>query len=248
MDLTDRVVWITGAARRLGRAMALELAGRGAHVAVHYHTSEQPARALAAEIEALGRRALLVRADLTNPAEIRDAAERIAAVFGRLDVLVNNAGNFLRQPIDQVAEADWDRSLSINLKAPFFCAQAAARLMRRNPGPAPLGKIVNLADGAALRPYPNHLPYLVAKAGLIAMTRAMALELAPEILVNAIAPGVVLPPEEMPGDERERALRQVLLGRFGAPDDVLAALRFLLEETDYVTGQVIVVDGGRSIA
>jgi pteridine reductase len=252
MDLTDRVAWITGGARRLGREMALALASRGAHVVVHYRRSAEPAGALAADIEALGRRALLVQADLAKPDEIAAAADRIDQAFGRLDVLVNNASNFLRQPIDRVTEADWDRSLSVNLKGAFFCAQAAARLMRRrSPDPVrsgPLGKIVNVADSAALRPYPNHLPYMVSKAGVIAMTQAMALELAPDILVNAIAPGVVLPPEEMNDAERRRALEPLPLGRFGAPDDVVAALRFLLEHGDYVTGQTIVVDGGRAIA
>jgi NAD(P)-dependent dehydrogenase (short-subunit alcohol dehydrogenase family) len=248
MELQESIVWITGAARRLGRAMALHLAGRGADLALHYHTSEAPARELALEIEAMGRRTLLVKADLARPAEIAAAAAAIEAHFGRLDVLINSASNYLRQPIDGVSEADWDASLGADLKGAFFCAQAAARLMRRNAGRRVQGKIVNIADSAALRPYPNHLPYMTAKAGLLAMTQAMALELAPSIAVNAIAPGVVLPQEGMGAAETERALAGIPLGRFGEPKDVLAALDFLLAGSDYVAGQTIVVDGGRSIS
>lgn len=248
MELRDRVAWITGAGRRLGRAMALHLARAGAHVVVHYHTSEDEAREVADTIESLGRRALPVRADLCSPAEIAAAADRIGETFGRLDVLVNSASTFLRQPLMQVTEADWHRSIDVNLKGAFFCAQAAARLMQANAGGPLKGKIVNITDSAAMRPYRNHLPYMVAKAGLITMTEAMALELAPSIHVNAIAPGVVLPPEMMGEEERRRALEPIPLDRFGAPEDVLAALDFLLTGSDYVTGLVVTVDGGRLIA
>lgn len=252
MELQGSIVWITGSARRVGRAMALHVARQGADVALHYHTSEPEARELAREIERLGRRALPVRADLARPEEIAEMAGKIDAAFGRLDVLVNSASNYLRQPIDEVGEADWEASLGANLKGAFFCSQAAARLMRKNEGrPAQgrlQGKIVNIADSAALRPYPNHLPYMAAKAGLIAMTQAMALELAPSIAVNAIAPGVVLAQDGMGEREKERALAGIPLGRFGGPEDVLAALDFLLAGSDYVTGQTIVVDGGRAIS
>jgi pteridine reductase len=244
MDLQDRVIGLTGAARRVGRALALGLARRGAHIALHYHTSAGAARATAAEIEALGRHALPVQGDLTRPAECEAIAAKIDARFGRLDALINNASTFERMPVGTVTEADWDRALGSNLKGAFFCAQAALPLLRRGGG----GCIVNIGDGAALRPYPNHLPYMVAKAGLLTMTQALAVELAPAIRVNAVAPGVVLPPEDMDDAERERALGNVPLGRFGAPEDVLAAVLYLLEGGDYVTGQVLTVDGGRSIA
>jgi pteridine reductase len=244
MDLRDKVVWITGGARRLGRAMALDLAARGAHIVVHYHRSEAEARVTAADIEALGRRALTLRADLARVDEIDAMAAEIERAFGRLDVLINSAANFHRVPLAEVTEADWDRALDVNLKGAYFCARAAARLMARSGG----GKIVNFADWAGFRPYRNFSPYMISKGGVITMTQALAVELAPKIAVNAVAPGVVLPPDAMTEAEAARALRNIPLGRFGAPEDIVKTVAFLLEGSDYITGQVICVDGGRLLA
>jgi len=244
MDLHDRVVWVTGSAQRLGRAMALDLARRGANLVVHYNQSEAEARSAVAEIEALGRRAIMVQADLSDLDQIKGVVARIDEAFGRLDVLVNSAANFHRVKLEAIDEALWDASLNVNLKGPAFCALACVELMRRGGS----GKIINFADWAGFRPYRNYLPYLVSKGGVITLTKALALELAPEIQVNAIAPGPVLPPEGASAAELERMVRQVPLGRLGAPADIVAAVAFLIEGGDYITGQVLCVDGGRLIA
>ncbi|MEN6627647.1 MAG: SDR family oxidoreductase [Candidatus Sumerlaeia bacterium] len=244
MDLKDKVIWITGSARRLGRAMALDLAGRGADIVVHYSTSRAEAEDAAREIEALGRRALIVQGDQCKVADIARIVGEIDKGFGRLDVLINSASNFKRTPIERITEAQWDDSIGVNLKGPAFCALEAAKLIRRGGG----GKIINMADWAGLRPYKHYLPYLIAKAGIVQLTKILALELAPEIMVNAIAPGPVLLPEAMPEEEMQGVLRHVPLGRVGSPRDIVATAAFLLEGSDYITGQILCVDGGRLIA
>ncbi|MCE5228256.1 SDR family oxidoreductase [bacterium] len=244
MNLADKIVWITGSARRLGRAMALDLARRGANIVVHYSTSRHEAEVLAREIEAMGRRTLIVQGDQTRVPDIVRIVGEIDAAFGRLDVLINSASNFKRTPIESVTEADWHDSIDVNLKGPTFCALEAAKLIKRGGG----GKIINMADWAALRPYRNYLPYLIAKAGVVQLTKILALELAPEIQVNAIGPGPVLLPDGMAPEEMQSILQHVPLGRFGSPQDIVATAAFLLEGSDYITGQVICVDGGRFIA
>lgn len=244
MNLKDKVVWVTGSAARLGRAMALDLARRGADIVVHYNTSAEEARATAADIEALGRRALLAQADLTRVDQIQRVVGEIEQGLGRLDVLVNSAANFIRVPWQEINERVYDLSLDTNLKGPAFCALEAARLIRATGG----GKIINFADWAGFRPYKNYLPYLLAKGGIITLTQALALELAPEIAVNAVAPGPVLPPEDATDEMKAMMIRQVPLQRLGSPDDIVATVAFLIEGSDYITGQVICVDGGRLIA
>lgn len=244
MNLDGKIVWITGAGVRLGREMALAAAGRGADVAVHYCKSEAAACEVADEIEALGRRALTIRADLASVDDIREMAADIEEALGGVDVLVNSASNYLPAPVDEIDEAAWDASLDVNLKGAAFCALEAARMMKKRGG----GRIVNVADSAAMRPYPGFLPYMIAKGGLITMTRALAVELAPDITVNAIAPGPVLLPGGATPAQRDRAIRRVPLGREGSPADVVAALMWLLEGGDYVTGQVVCVDGGRFVS
>jgi NAD(P)-dependent dehydrogenase (short-subunit alcohol dehydrogenase family) len=244
MKLQDKVVWVTGSAVRLGRAMALDLARRGANIVVHYNTSEADARKTAAEIEALGRRALLVQADLAQVAQVKRVVGEIEQGFGRLDVLVNSASNFIRVPWQEINETVYDLSLDVNLKGPTFCALEAAKLIRATGG----GKIINFADWAGFRPYKNYLPYLLAKGAMITLTRALALELAPEIAVNAVAPGPVLPPPDASEAMKATMIRQVPLQRMGSPDDIVATVAFLIEGSDFITGQVICVDGGRLIA
>jgi NAD(P)-dependent dehydrogenase (short-subunit alcohol dehydrogenase family) len=244
MKLQDRVVWVTGAALRLGKAMALDLAGRGADIVVHYNKSEAEARATAEQIEALGRRVLVVQADLSQVDQITGVVRQIDEAFGRLDVLINSASNFYRVPLEEITEEVWDKSLTVNLKGPCFCALEAAKLMKRGGG----GKIINFADWAGFRPYRNYLPYLVSKGGIITLTRALALELAPEILVNAVAPGPVLPPPGTTEEEIEKMTRNVPLHRLGSPEDIVATVAFFLEGSDYITGQMLCVDGGRLIA
>lgn len=244
MELTDKIVWITGSAKRLGRAMALEIAKHGANIVVHYSTSRAEAETLAREIEALGRRTLIVQGDQSKIEDIKRIVSEIDAAFGRLDALINSASTFKRTPLESITEADWNDSIAVNLKGPAFCAIEAARLIRRGGG----GKIVNMADWAGLRPYRNYLPYLIAKAGVVALTKTLALELAPEIQVNAIAPGPVLLPEGMSAGEVQALLRHVPLKRLGSPQDIAVTAAFLLEGSDYITGQILCVDGGRLIA
>lgn len=244
MMLQDRVVLITGGARRLGRAIAMALAQRGAHIVCSYHRSAGEAATTVKTLERCGASAAAMQADLTQAAEIQRLMDRIHRRYGRLDVLVNNAANFDRTPFERLTERDWDRALDTNVKGPFLCSLYASRLMRRQRE----GKIINLADWAGVRPYRDYLPYCVSKAGVIGLTKALAKELAPHIQVNAIAPGPILPPEGMTRQARARIAARPLLKRWGTPKDIANAVIFLIEGTDFMTGSVIFVDGGQLIA
>jgi NAD(P)-dependent dehydrogenase (short-subunit alcohol dehydrogenase family) len=244
MTLSGRVILVTSGARRVGRAVALALARRGAHLVIPYRRSAADARATVEAAERLGVRALALRADLSRAAEVKRLFERLARRFGRLDVLVNSAANFERVPFERLTERDWDRALDANLKGPFLCALYASRLMRRRGG----GKIINFADWAGVRPYRDYLPYCVSKAGVIGLTKALAKELAPSIQVVAIAPGPILPPPDMSRAARARIARRVPLQRWGSPEDIARTVVFLIEGTDFMTGSTVFVDGGQLIA
>jgi NAD(P)-dependent dehydrogenase (short-subunit alcohol dehydrogenase family) len=244
MELKERVVLVTGAGVRLGRTIVLELAAAGAAVAVHYGSSRNEASGAVAAIRADGGDAEAFRLDLSETAALPGLVEQVLRRFGRLDVLVNNAAIFPHTPFDTVSEADWDRVMAVNLKAPFFLAQAAARPMRAQGA----GKIINLADISAERPWSGYLPYCISKAGIVTLTRGLARALAPSIQVNAVAPGAILFPEHTSADEKERLLRSVPLGREGDPQDIARTVRFLIEGSDYITGVVLPVDGGRAVA
>ena len=243
MELAGRVVLITGGARRIGHALALGLARRGAAIAFSYHTSAPEARRTVREIESLGVRALAVRADLARAAQVRRLIRRVGQHFGRLDALINSAANFDRISFEALSEQHWDRALDANLKGPFLCALYASRLLRKHGG-----KIINFADWAGVRPYRHYLPYCVSKGGLITLTKALAKELAPRIQVNAIAPGPILPPPDMSPADRRRIARRVPLKRWGRPADLVNTAVFLLEGTDFMTGTTLFVDGGQLIA
>jgi pteridine reductase len=238
-DLAGRVALVTGAGRRVGRAIAVALAADGAHVAVHYHESEEQARATVKAIEDAGGAASIFPADLRDAAAAAGLAGDVARACGRLDVLVNSAGSMMRTPLDTVTPAQWDEVFAVNLRAPFFLSIAAARAM----GGAG-GVIVNVSDHMGFESWPAFVPHGVSKAGVSAMTRALAGALAPRVRVNAVAPGAVLPPEGWPAAERERYAAETPLGRIGTPDDVIGAIRFLIDAT-YVTGETLFVDGGR---
>lgn len=244
METTGKVALVTGSGVRVGKRIALALAGTGMHVAVHYHSSAAPADQTVAEIRALGVEAESFQGDLSQTASIRSLIGAIDERWGRLDVLVNSAAIFPRTPWEEIDEATWDRTLDVNLKAPFFTAWHAVPLMRRGGG----GKIINIADWAGLRPYKNYLPYVISKGGIVTMTKAMAKELAPEIAVNAIAPGPVMLPEDFDAAAAERIRKGTLLQRLGSPDDIAQSAVYLVAMTDFVTGHVLVVDGGRLIA
>jgi len=235
-----RVALVTGAGKRLGRAVALRLAEDGCDVVVHYRSSEADARAVVDGIEKLGRRAEAIAADLNSVAEIKKLFQETSKSFGRLDVLVNSAASFVESAFTATTEKDWHASLDSNLEAPFFCAQAATPMLRESHG-----VIVNFADIGGILGWPGLIPHSISKAGVILMTRALAKELAPEVRVNAIAPGTIT----MPGDppEWERNFIQLApLKRTGTPADITDAVLFLVH-AKFITGQTLVVDGGRAL-
>jgi pteridine reductase len=240
MELRDRVALVTGAGRRLGRAMAHALARRGVVLAIHHHASAQGARELREEIVRGGGRADCFSADLTDAEAARALPERVVAKFGRLDVLVNSAAVMHRLRFEETTPEKWDAIHALNLRAVFFCTQGAAAALR-----AASGKVVNLADLAGLEAWPGFAAHSISKAGVVMLTRVLALSLAPEVTVNAIAPGAVLVPEDYPPEERDRLARSTPLRRLGSPTDVVSALLYLLEGGDFVTGETLVVDGGR---
>jgi len=241
VDLRGRAALVTGAGQRVGRAIALALAARGMKVAVHYHGSEAGARETAELAARAGGDGWTVRADLRRAEEAERVVRDAAAHFGTLDALVNSAAVMVRTPVAEVTPAQWDDMMAINLRAPFFCARAAAAVMG-----ARGGAIVNIADLAGLEAWPQYVPHGISKAGVIQMTRALARALAPHIRVNAVAPGAVLLPPDWTDADAARLASTTPLGRIGTPGDVAQAVCFLLE-ADYVTGDTLIVDGGRHI-
>lgn len=232
------VALVTGGGVRVGRAIALGLAEDGYDLVVNYRTSEAGAAEVAAAAGGMGRRVHTVRADLARAADTVRLARAAADRFGRLDLLVNSASPFVRHDLLAATTEEWDMVMAVNLRAPFLLVRETAGLLR-----AAAGTVVNIVDLAALQPWTSHPAHSVAKAGLLHLTRVMARRLAPEVRVNAIAPGHVLPPEYFDEAMTERAREQVPLGRIGTPGDVVEAVRYLAG-ANYVTGEVIVVDGG----
>jgi len=240
-SLAGKVALVTGAAKRIGRSVALRLASEGADVIVNYRGSKSEADEVVAEIAAMGRRALAVQADVAIRAEVTALFAAVEKEFGRLDILVNNAGMFFSAKFEELTEEQWDRILDTNLKSQFLCSQAAAPILRRSGH----GRIVNFASLGGLLAWPAYTHYCVSKAGVIMLTRCLARALAPEITVNAIAPGTI----SFPGDAPELAedfIRRAPLQRTGTAKDIDDAVVFLVQ-SGFVTGQVIVVDGGRTL-
>ncbi|MDR1162748.1 MAG: pteridine reductase [Candidatus Accumulibacter sp.] len=240
-----KTVLITGAAKRVGRAIARELHSTGANVALHYRDAAEEAAALVAEMNAQRpNSAIGVRADLLQIAFLPDLVEKTVQAFGRLDALVNNASSFFATPLGTIGLAEWEDLIGSNLRAPLFLAQAAAPHLK-----AAHGAVVNITDIHAERPLAGYPLYSTAKAGLLGLTRALAVELAPDVRVNAVAPGPILWPGEdlFDAPAREGIVAATLLKRTGHPDDIARAVRFLLLDAPYVTGQVLNVDGGRSV-
>ncbi len=243
-ELAGRVVLVTGGARRVGATIARLLHAHGADLVVHHRTSTSEAQQLRNELEAgRARSTALVRADLADPTSYARVIDEALRAFGRLDVLVNNASSFYPTPVGEITEAQWHDLVGSNLKAPLFLSQAAAPHLKRT-----TGLILNLVDIHAARPLKRHTVYSIAKAGLVTLTRSLARELAPEVRVNAIAPGPVMWPES--GADvalREEIVARTALERRGTPDDVARAALFFVRDAPFVTGQVLAVDGGRSI-
>ncbi|WP_432723666.1 pteridine reductase [Jeongeupia wiesaeckerbachi] len=241
----DKVVLITGAARRVGAGLARDLHARGWRVVIHYRSNGDAASALALALNAIRpASATTVQLDLLDTARLPELVAAALTAFGRLDALINNASAFYPTPVGEFTEAAWDELVGSNLKAPLFLAQAAVPALAETGG-----CIVSIADIHADRPYPGLMLYTVAKAGLVAMTRGLARELAPKVRVNAVAPGANLWPDGadvFDAAERERILATIPLGRTGTPDDLAQAIAFLLD-APYLTGVVLPVDGGRSV-
>lgn len=249
MNLQDKVALVTGSAHRVGKAIALALAQKGAHIVVHYGRSEAAARDAVAAIKSFGVRAIAVQADLHDPAQIDALFEATQAEFNRLDVLVNSASNFVKQPFDEITLDTWKDVMQVNLRAPFLCTQRAARLMRQVERPAgEPAAIINITDLIGLLPRHDFVQHGISKAGLIHLTHASALELGPDVRVNAIAPGAILPPSYLDKEsERWQSFgERTPLRRVGHPDYIGQTVIFLVEN-DYITGAVIPVDGGEHL-
>lgn len=241
--LEGKTALVTGAARRIGAAAARRLHAEGMNVVLHYRSSEQNAQDLCHSLNSLRRdSAVLAQADLAEVGEF-DSLVKASLQWGSLDLLVNNASSFYATPVGKVTEADWDNLIISNLKAPFFLSQAAAQHLKKSHG-----VIINMVDIHARRPLRNYSVYSIAKAGLAALTLSLARELGPEVRVNGIAPGPILWPERGLDEPAKRAiLENTALKRAGSPDDIASAVVFLVRDAEYVTGQILAVDGGRSI-
>lgn len=245
MDLHGKNILITGAAKRIGREIALTLAEREANILVHYHHAAAEASALCREIRILGVNAETLSCNFARATEssLKNFWRAAEKKIGPIDVLINNASLYDPTPFGKVREKDWNELLSVNLKAPFFLAQEAGRGMLKRKR----GKIINLLDWAITRPRPGYLAYTASKAGLQALTAGLARELAPHVQVNGVAPGPILPAKGASAGQNAKVLQQTLAKRFGSPQDIARTVLFLLEGTDYITGAVIPVDGGSSI-
>lgn len=243
MEIAQKVALVTGGARRVGRTLSLALARAGADIVINHHASPAEAEETARAIGALGRRAHVVRADLSDAAAPARLVDSALEWGGRLDILVNNAALFESSPVAEITAAAWDRVFAVNLRAPFLLAQAAAPHLAADGG----GVIVNIADLSAFQPWRLYAHHAASKAGLVQLTRVLARALAPNVRVNCIAPGAVLPPGDMGEEALERTRRKTPLGRIGSPDDVARGLLYLVE-ADFVTGEVLVVDGGRVLS
>ncbi len=242
VELNGQIALVTGSAVRVGREISLALARDGCDLVLHYHRSSSAAKALAAEVEALGRRAVLVRADLSSAAQTASLARAAAKKAGRVDILINNAGIFWPTPLQKLTPKELDTFLDINLRGAYILStELGAKMKSRGQG-----NIVNLACISAFRAWKDFVPYSISKAAVVALTQGMAKLLAPEVRVNAVAPGTVLPPEDMSADRVRASVSRIPLKRTGSAQDVADAVLYLLKAS-FVTGQVLCVDGGRSI-
>jgi len=238
--LEGKVALVTGAGKRLGRAVALRLAEEGADVAVHYGTSAKDAAEVVGRIEELGQKAVAIQADLKSVDQIRRLLLEVGNELGRLDLLVNSAANFLPGSVISTTEEIWDGSLDTNVKAPFFVAQAAAPMLRRSKG-----SIVNFADTGGVLGWPGYIAHSVSKAGVINLTRSLAKALAPEVRVNAIAPGTITMPGDPP-DWQQEFVKLAALRKTGRPADIADAVVYLAT-AEFLTGHTLVLDGGRTL-
>lgn len=244
MPLSHKVVLITGAAHRIGAHMARVLHGEGANIVLHYRHSRQGAEALCDELQAARADSVsLLQADLHDHQALAPLVHRATEVWGRLDCLINNASSFYETPLAEADPQQWDELLGSNLRAPFFLCQAAAPALRQSQG-----SVINIVDIHATRPLKNYPLYSIAKAGLVMLTKSMACELGPEVRVNGIAPGAILWPEQgLDAAGQEKIISRTFLKRQGSPDDIAKAALYLIRDAGYMSGQILTVDGGRSM-
>ncbi len=241
--LANKVVLITGAAHRIGATTARMLHAEGLNILLHYRNSRDAAESLQAELNAIRADSVhLIQADLHDTAKLPTLIEQAIQIWGRLDVLINNASSFYATPIGTVTETQWEDLIGSNLKAPFFLSQAAAPYLRQQHG-----CIVSIVDIHAERPLKEFPVYSMAKAGLVMLTKSLACELGPEVRVNAVAPGAILWPENLGENEKQKIISRTFLKRQGAPDDIARAILYLIRDAGYMSGQVLTVDGGRSL-
>jgi NAD(P)-dependent dehydrogenase (short-subunit alcohol dehydrogenase family) len=242
MNLNGKVALVTGGAKRIGKAIVLALAARGCKLVVHYHTAQTEAEATVREVHVAGQEAIALHADITQEAAVDRMIEAAVARFGRIDILVNNAAVFFRTPVDTLTVEEWERVMEVNLTGTFLCAQKIGLRMRE----WGWGHIINMADVAGLRPWADYIPYSVSKACVITFTQGLALELAPQVMVNAIVPGPVLFQDGTPDEVQRREIDKTLVKRAGTPEEVAEVVVFVAE-SDYSTGSLFHVDGGRSL-
>jgi pteridine reductase len=242
VEINDGVAIVTGAAKRVGRVIALTLAEKGAHVAITYRTESGPWRETLAEIQSHGVRGLAVHMDVRRPEQVESGMHEIIDHFGHVDILVNNASVLLSAPFLEITRAQWDEALAVNLTGPFLCSQAVAPTMCQQQS----GLIVNITDLSAFQVWPRYAHHAASKAGLATLTQVMAAELAPHVRVNGIAPGMVLLPDGAGERMRRRAIEESPLKRVGTPKDVARTVVFLAE-MDFITGAIFTVDGGRAL-
>ena len=244
LELTNKIVLVTGGAKRIGRVIALSLAEKGANVVVHYNTSSKEAYSVVEEIKRLGVNSKAFKADISKADEVSSMIDGIISEFEGLDILVNNAAVFFKTPFDALSESDWDLHIDTNLKGTFLCSQYASKYMLKKK----MGKIINTGDWSGIRPYKNYIPYCVSKAGVIALTKAFAKTLAPYVQVNCILPGTIMLPDDFTEEERASIIKAVPLKKTGSPKDIANTVLFLIEGSDFMTGSMIAVDGGRLIS
>ncbi len=243
MDLNGKVALVTGGAKRLGRTIVHALAERGCQLVVHYHTSQADAEETLNELHTSGHEAIVLQADITKEADVENMIKQAVERFGRIDVLVNNAAVFYRTPIDTVTFDDWEQIINVNLTGTFLCAHKIGLRMRE----WGWGHIINMADVAGQRPWADYIPYSVSKACVLAFSQGLAMELAPKVMVNAVVPGPMLFQDDTPTEVQQREIEKTLVKHPGTPDEV-AKLVVFVAESDFSTGSVFSVDGGRSLA
>ena len=241
--LTNKVVLITGAAHRIGATTARRLHAEGMNILLHYRHSREAAENLQIELNAMRSDSVhLIQADLHDTAKLPTLVDQALHIWGRLDVLINNASSFYATPVGSVTESHWEDLIGSNLKAPFFLSQAAAPYLRQQHG-----CIISIVDIHAERPLKEFPVYSMAKAGLVMLTKSLACELGPEVRVNAVAPGAILWPENLGESEKAKIISRTFLKRQGEPEDIARAILYLIRDAGYMSGQVLTVDGGRSL-